>query len=133
MGRGVRGCLGSVAEGGVTEQASHPPCLSFQLSVLPPAVSKRPWSLVGSGKHGAGSWGAGRVAPWLRLPALLPLSPAGGSTILYNCSTCEGAEATCWPRKRCFPGSHDLWEARILLVCFFVTVLLLGAVSLQLE
>lgn len=117
MGRGVRGCLGSVAEGGVTEQASHPPCLSFQLSVLPPAVSKRPWSLVGSGKHGAGSWGAGRVAPWLRLPALLPLSPAGGSTILYNCST----------------GSHDLWEARILLVCFFVTVLLLGAVSLQLE
>nr|XP_021503793.1 transmembrane protein 95 [Meriones unguiculatus] len=56
-----------------------------------------------------------------------------GSTILYNCSTCEGAEATCWPRKRCFPGSHDLWEARILLVCFFVTVLLLGAVSLQLE
>ncbi|XP_021569528.1 transmembrane protein 95 isoform X2 [Carlito syrichta] len=28
-----------------------------------------------------------------------------GSTILYNCSTCEGTEVSCWPRKRCFPGS----------------------------
>lgn len=82
------------------------------------------------------------------------LSPAGGSTILYNCSTCQGFEVYCWPRKRCFLrsllptsaspppkslsseapqhrwvwspgsplplgspiGSHDLWEARILLL-----------------
>ncbi|XP_040604916.1 sperm-egg fusion protein TMEM95 isoform X2 [Mesocricetus auratus] len=56
-----------------------------------------------------------------------------GSTILYNCSTCEGQEAPCWPRKRCFPGSHDLWDARILLVCIFGIVLLLGALSLQVE
>nr|XP_048304402.1 sperm-egg fusion protein TMEM95 isoform X1 [Myodes glareolus] len=28
-----------------------------------------------------------------------------GSTILYNCSTCEGKEVSCWPRKRCFPGT----------------------------
>ncbi|XP_024587124.1 transmembrane protein 95 isoform X1 [Neophocaena asiaeorientalis asiaeorientalis] len=28
-----------------------------------------------------------------------------GSTILYNCSTCQGFEVYCWPRKRCFPGS----------------------------
>ncbi|XP_047398724.1 sperm-egg fusion protein TMEM95 isoform X2 [Sciurus carolinensis] len=27
-----------------------------------------------------------------------------GSTILYNCSTCEGMETSCWPRKRCLPG-----------------------------
>uniref|UniRef100_A0A2K6G0D8 Transmembrane protein 95 n=1 Tax=Propithecus coquereli TaxID=379532 RepID=A0A2K6G0D8_PROCO len=33
-----------------------------------------------------------------------------GSTILYNCSTCAATEASCWPRKRCFPeslGSQD--------------------------
>ncbi|XP_032769311.1 transmembrane protein 95 isoform X2 [Rattus rattus] len=56
-----------------------------------------------------------------------------GSTILYNCSTCEGKEESCWPRKRCFPGSHDLWDARILLLCIFGIVLLLGALSLQVE
>ncbi|KAL4687666.1 hypothetical protein H8959_019794 [Pygathrix nigripes] len=36
--------------------------------------------------------------------ALPLLSPAGGSTTLYNCSTCKGTEVSCWPRKRCFPG-----------------------------
>ncbi|KAL2765748.1 sperm-egg fusion protein TMEM95 isoform 3 precursor [Daubentonia madagascariensis] len=56
-----------------------------------------------------------------------------GSTILYNCSTCEGTEVSCWPRKRCFPGSHDLWEARILLLSVFGAVLLLGALSLLVE
>ncbi|XP_004638455.1 transmembrane protein 95 isoform X2 [Octodon degus] len=56
-----------------------------------------------------------------------------GSTILYNCSTCEGTEASCWPRKRCLPGSHDLWEARILLLTVFGAVLLLGALSLLVE
>ncbi|XP_026246462.1 sperm-egg fusion protein TMEM95 [Urocitellus parryii] len=56
-----------------------------------------------------------------------------GSTILYNCSTCEGTEASCWPRKRCLPGSHDLWEARILLFSVFGAVLLLGALSLLVE
>ncbi|XP_008854051.1 transmembrane protein 95 [Nannospalax galili] len=56
-----------------------------------------------------------------------------GSTILYNCSTCEGKEASCWPPKRCFPGSHDLREARILLSSVFGAVLLLGALSLQVE
>lgn len=40
-------------------------------------------------------------------PALVPLSPAGGSTILYNCSTCEGFEVHCWPQKRCFPGPYS--------------------------
>ncbi|CAO2643851.1 Sperm-egg fusion protein TMEM95 [Lemmus lemmus] len=65
--------------------------------------------------------------------ALLLLSPAGGSTILYNCSTCEGKEVSCWPRKRCFPGSHDLWDAKILLLSIFEIVLLLGAVSLHVE
>ncbi|XP_058440868.1 sperm-egg fusion protein TMEM95 [Marmota monax] len=65
-------------------------------------------------------------------PTLL-LSPAGGSTILYNCSTCEGTEASCWPRKRCLPGSHDLREAKILLFSVFGAVLLLGALSLLVE
>ncbi|XP_053425817.1 sperm-egg fusion protein TMEM95 [Nycticebus coucang] len=55
------------------------------------------------------------------------------STILYNCSTCQGAEVSCWPRKRCFPGSHDLWEARILLLSVFGAVLLLGVLSLVVE
>ncbi|XP_059125441.1 sperm-egg fusion protein TMEM95 isoform X3 [Peromyscus eremicus] len=71
---------------------------SFQLSVLPPAVSQK-----------------------------------GGSTILYNCSTCEGKEASCWPRKRCFPGSYDLRDAKILLLSISGIVLLLGALSLQVE
>ncbi|ELK03802.1 Transmembrane protein 95 [Pteropus alecto] len=31
----------------------------------------------------------------------------GGSTILYNCSTCEGFEVHCWPQKRCFPGPYS--------------------------
>uniref|UniRef100_A0A8D2AZ29 Transmembrane protein 95 n=1 Tax=Sciurus vulgaris TaxID=55149 RepID=A0A8D2AZ29_SCIVU len=65
-------------------------------------------------------------------PVLL-LSPAGGSTILYNCSTCEGMETSCWPRKQCLPGSHDLWEARILLFSVSGAVLLLGALSLLVE
>nr|KAF6459431.1 transmembrane protein 95 [Rousettus aegyptiacus] len=56
-----------------------------------------------------------------------------GSTILYNCSTCEGFEVHCWPQKRCFPGSHDLWEARILLLSVFGAVLLLGVLSLMVE
>ncbi|XP_038185110.1 sperm-egg fusion protein TMEM95 isoform X2 [Arvicola amphibius] len=56
-----------------------------------------------------------------------------GSTILYNCSTCEGKEVSCWPRKRCFPGSHDLWDAKILLLSIFQIVLLLGVVSLHVE
>ncbi|KAM5215299.1 sperm-egg fusion protein TMEM95 isoform 2-T2 [Hipposideros larvatus] len=56
-----------------------------------------------------------------------------GSTILYNCSTCESFEVHCWPQKRCFPGSHDLWEARILLLFVFGAVLLLGVLSLLVE
>ncbi|XP_074176345.1 sperm-egg fusion protein TMEM95 isoform X2 [Rhinolophus sinicus] len=56
-----------------------------------------------------------------------------GSTILYNCSTCESFEVLCWPQKRCFPGSHDLWEARILLLSVFGSVLLLGVLSLVVE
>ncbi|XP_069857482.1 sperm-egg fusion protein TMEM95 isoform X2 [Dipodomys merriami] len=54
-----------------------------------------------------------------------------GSTILYNCSTCEGTEAPCWPRKRCLPGSHDLWKARIVLSSIVGAALLLGGLSLQ--
>ncbi|ELK31788.1 Transmembrane protein 95 [Myotis davidii] len=57
----------------------------------------------------------------------------GGSTILYNCSTCEGFEVLCWPQKRCFPGSHDLREARILLLCVCGTILLMGVLSLVVE
>ncbi|XP_069339398.1 sperm-egg fusion protein TMEM95 isoform X1 [Eulemur rufifrons] len=74
-------------------------------------------------------------APACREPGLPSprLSPAGGSTILYNCSTCAATEASCWPRKRCFPGSHDLWEARILLLSVFGAVLLLGVPSLLVE
>uniref|UniRef100_A0A673US77 Transmembrane protein 95 n=1 Tax=Suricata suricatta TaxID=37032 RepID=A0A673US77_SURSU len=64
---------------------------------------------------------------------LARLSPAGGSTVLYNCSTCESFPAHCWPRKRCLPGSHDLREARILLLSVFTTVLLLGLLSLVVE
>ncbi|XP_019520474.1 PREDICTED: transmembrane protein 95 isoform X2 [Hipposideros armiger] len=56
-----------------------------------------------------------------------------GSTILYNCSTCESFEVHCWPQKRCFPGSHDLREARILLLFVFGTVLLLGVLSLLVD
>lgn len=116
-------------------------------------------------------WDSGRVEPRPPHPALVPLSPAGGSTTLYNCSTCEGFEVHCWPRKRCFPGpyshpwqhptlisellgspsfnacgpqdhalppgfpagSHDLWEARILLLSVSGTVLLLGFLSLSVE
>ncbi|TKC42474.1 hypothetical protein EI555_006271 [Monodon monoceros] len=95
----------------------------------------------------------------------------GGSTILYNCSTCQGFEVYCWPRKRCFPGpyspplphpaqisellgypsidgcgprdhslppgvpagSHDLWEARILLLFVSGAALLLGILSFVVE
>ncbi|XP_078229043.1 sperm-egg fusion protein TMEM95 isoform X4 [Callithrix jacchus] len=57
----------------------------------------------------------------------------GGSTMLYNCSTCEGTEVSCWPQKRCFSGSHDLWEAKILLLSVFGVVLLLGVLSLLME
>ncbi|XP_077021893.1 sperm-egg fusion protein TMEM95 isoform X2 [Tamandua tetradactyla] len=56
-----------------------------------------------------------------------------GSTTLFNCSTCLAAEVRCWPRKRCFPESHDLREARILLVSLFGAILLLGVVSLVVE
>ncbi|XP_023419322.1 sperm-egg fusion protein TMEM95 isoform X3 [Cavia porcellus] len=56
-----------------------------------------------------------------------------GSTILYNCSTCRGTEVSCWPRKRCLPGSHDLWQARILLFSVSGSFLLLGALSLLVE
>nr|XP_002827001.3 sperm-egg fusion protein TMEM95 isoform X2 [Pongo abelii] len=56
-----------------------------------------------------------------------------GSTTLYNCSTCKGTEVSCWPRKRCFPGSQDLWEAKILLLSIFGAVLLLGVLSLLVE
>ncbi|XP_032472034.1 transmembrane protein 95 isoform X1 [Phocoena sinus] len=94
-----------------------------------------------------------------------------GSTILYNCSTCQGFEVYCWPRKRCFPGphspplphpaqisellgypsidgcgprdhslppgvpagSHDLWEARILLLFVSGATLLLGILSFAVE
>ncbi|KAM7068885.1 sperm-egg fusion protein TMEM95 isoform 2-T2 [Molossus nigricans] len=65
--------------------------------------------------------------------ALVLLSPAGGSTILYNCSTCKGFEVYCWPQKRCFPGSHDLQEAKILLLSVFGTILFLGVLSLVVE
>lgn len=92
-----------------------PPCLPFQLSAVPPVVSRkgkavrarglgsprRAWLLAG---------GPGIVQGWswgFPSPALVPLSPAGGSTILYNCSTCEGFEVLCWPLKRCFPGPHS--------------------------
>ncbi|XP_048222867.1 sperm-egg fusion protein TMEM95 isoform X2 [Perognathus longimembris pacificus] len=56
-----------------------------------------------------------------------------GSTIVYNCSTCESFQASCWPRKRCLPGSHDLWEARIVLSSIFGAALLLGGLSLLVE
>ncbi|XP_023447552.1 sperm-egg fusion protein TMEM95 [Dasypus novemcinctus] len=56
-----------------------------------------------------------------------------GSTTLYNCSTCQALEVYCWPRKRCLPGSHDLWEARILLLSVFGAALLLGVLSLIVE
>ncbi|XP_040857667.1 sperm-egg fusion protein TMEM95 [Ochotona curzoniae] len=56
-----------------------------------------------------------------------------GSTILYNCSTCKAAEVPCWPRHRCYPGSHDLWEARILLLSISGAALLIGIVILQVE
>ncbi|XP_034845381.1 transmembrane protein 95 isoform X2 [Mirounga leonina] len=56
-----------------------------------------------------------------------------GSTILYNCSTCQEFKVRCWPRKRCLPGSHDLREAKILLLSVLAAALLLGVVSLVVE
>ncbi|XP_044777558.1 sperm-egg fusion protein TMEM95 [Neomonachus schauinslandi] len=56
-----------------------------------------------------------------------------GSTILYNCSTCQEFKVRCWPRKRCLPGSHDLREAKILLLSVLVAALLLGVMSLVVE
>ncbi|XP_006899231.1 PREDICTED: transmembrane protein 95 [Elephantulus edwardii] len=56
-----------------------------------------------------------------------------GTTTLYNCSTCEGMEVHCWPRNRCWPGSHDLWEARILLFSVSVALLLLSVLSFMVE
>ncbi|XP_044901000.1 sperm-egg fusion protein TMEM95 isoform X3 [Felis catus] len=56
-----------------------------------------------------------------------------GSTVLYNCSTCQSFAVHCWPLRRCLPGSHDLREARILLLSVFITVLLLGVLSLVVE
>ncbi|XP_051681217.1 sperm-egg fusion protein TMEM95 isoform X6 [Oryctolagus cuniculus] len=49
------------------------------------------------------------------------------------CSGLPSAEVSCWPRKRCSPGSHDLWEARILLLCVSGAALLLGVLSLLVE
>ncbi|XP_078229041.1 sperm-egg fusion protein TMEM95 isoform X2 [Callithrix jacchus] len=70
---------------------------------------------------------------WLRNTKLPEYTREGGSTMLYNCSTCEGTEVSCWPQKRCFSGSHDLWEAKILLLSVFGVVLLLGVLSLLME
>ncbi|XP_070938383.1 sperm-egg fusion protein TMEM95 isoform X3 [Macaca nemestrina] len=70
---------------------------------------------------------------WLRKIKLPEYTREGGSTTLYNCSTCKGMEVSCWPRKRCFPGSQDLWEAKILLLSVFGAVLLLGVLSLLVE
>uniref|UniRef100_A0A8C0K6H7 Transmembrane protein 95 n=1 Tax=Canis lupus dingo TaxID=286419 RepID=A0A8C0K6H7_CANLU len=53
-----------------------------------------------------------------------------GRTTLYNCSTCQSTQVRCWPKKRCFPGSHDLREARILLLSVLIAALLLGILSL---
>ncbi|XP_004685155.1 PREDICTED: transmembrane protein 95 [Condylura cristata] len=58
------------------------------------------------------------------------LFPAGGSTVLYNCSTCESFEVLCWATRRCFPGSHDVAEAKILLFSIFTAALLLGFMTL---
>ncbi|XP_035922220.1 sperm-egg fusion protein TMEM95 isoform X5 [Halichoerus grypus] len=77
---------------------------------------------------------------WLqntRLPAYtreaLCAPACRGSTILYNCSTCQEFKVRCWPRKRCLPGSHDLREAKILLLSVLVAALLLGVISLVVE
>ncbi|XP_032695957.1 transmembrane protein 95 isoform X1 [Lontra canadensis] len=56
-----------------------------------------------------------------------------GSTVVYNCSTCQELDVCCWPRKRCLPGSHDLWEARVLLLALLVAAFLLGVLSLMVE
>ncbi|XP_025860971.1 sperm-egg fusion protein TMEM95 [Vulpes vulpes] len=56
-----------------------------------------------------------------------------GRTTLYNCSTCQSTQVRCWPKKRCFPGSHDLREARILLLSVLIAALLLGILSLVVE
>ncbi|XP_036195720.1 transmembrane protein 95 [Myotis myotis] len=116
-----------------------PPCLPFQLSAVPPVVSRKGEAVRTRGPaprracSGRRKWDSPRLESGLPLPSSVPLSPAGGSTILYNCSTCEGFEVLCWPQKRCFPGSHDLREARILLLCVFGTILLLGVLSLVVE
>ncbi|XP_010613134.1 transmembrane protein 95 isoform X2 [Fukomys damarensis] len=40
---------------------------------------------------------------WLQKTKIPQYIREGGSTTLYNCSTCEGTKASCWPRKRCLP------------------------------
>ncbi|XP_076792607.1 sperm-egg fusion protein TMEM95 isoform X3 [Arvicanthis niloticus] len=55
-----------------------------------------------------------------------------GSTILYNCSTCEGKEESCWPQKRCFPGSLVLTllrSPRFLGVIHRIIHVLLGSLQ----
>ncbi|XP_073903113.1 sperm-egg fusion protein TMEM95 [Castor canadensis] len=47
------------------------------------------------------------ACPWASPYSSVLMSPAGGSTILYNCSTCLGTEMSCWPRKRCLPGPYS--------------------------
>ncbi|XP_049493049.1 sperm-egg fusion protein TMEM95 isoform X2 [Panthera uncia] len=71
--------------------------------------------------------------PSLSLVSAFCAPACRGSTVLYNCSTCQSFAVHCWPLKRCLPGSHDLREARILLLSVFITVLLLGVLSLVVE
>lgn len=119
MQAGMGGCLGSGAKEAWLS-GSPPPtlrCLWFQLSALPPAVSRKgkrsedrgTWGTRGEpGSYGRGGRGGGVLegGSWgFPAPAVVPLSPAGGSTILYNCSTCQEFKVRCWPRKRCLPGS----------------------------
>ncbi|XP_047562242.1 sperm-egg fusion protein TMEM95 isoform X2 [Lutra lutra] len=70
---------------------------------------------------------------WLQNTKLPAYTREGGSTVVYNCSTCQELDVCCWPRKRCLPGSHDLWEARVLLLALLVAAFLLGVLSLMVE
>ncbi|XP_054392119.2 sperm-egg fusion protein TMEM95 isoform X5 [Pongo abelii] len=119
-GRLARLC--SQMEAGQKECGASPDFSAFALEIKE-AVSSLPsyWS-----------WLRKTKLPEYTREALCP--PAcRGSTTLYNCSTCKGTEVSCWPRKRCFPGSQDLWEAKILLLSIFGAVLLLGVLSLLVE
>lgn len=168
-----------------------PPCLCFQLSARLPAVSRKGkssedagiWGARGEpgccgGNRGGGGGNSGRQSRGFPRPSSFPLCPAGGSTVVYNCSTCQELDVCCWPRKRCLPGStpppglpwlrspssrpptlpptpptlrrlerspgplllpgfpagsHDLWEARVLLLALLVAAFLLGVLSLLVE